>query len=728
VLSLRVARVLALSIAIAAVATACSRPRPPPAVVTKEAPPTSSPDGPDADLLLSLTLGEPPRERFPASRFESALARGANVDAVDDGGNPALLLAVIAHAYLAETHPDKAPLLGAIRKLLERGADPNAANRIGRTSLMMATHRAHTGAIGEHPVPPIKPVFDLLLAAHADIRKRAQDDGTALHFLARWQEDAELLRLVRLGADPLALDKSGASPFSLLASAKAGAATLGAILDTLPEAKRASIVAESNAAGTTPLISAVRAGNVEATELLLDRFHVDPNVRNNADETALTIANEYARTERTPPDLARRYVTIAALLEKHGARVPERKDSCSEPLFEPITVRGLRETVARCKITSIDALVALLPRERRASYVLAYKTGGLQEGSPAHPRVITFAGRLFLSFNGDAAQKGHDVIEMLELDPDRARFELHELEIKKGRATWHGPNPPQCLTCHGEEPLPIWDSWYLWPGFYRSEQGALYPKEAELHRQFEANMKEGRYRHLLRPSDAPVRLRLGRYDFSSSIKNIGMDALVQDTASDVFARRLAEEPTLRRYRYALLGALSCKTPIESFLPAPPPRSFEDLWAETRRLDIEELTNRVERHRANLPGAPEGDYALHFVAGRQKTGQSYETERVARLRTVVDTAGSSIAWASTQKEKQYYVIGAIAPLEAKLWRRVLGPEDSAIARIYEERFAQMPVNLVEWRGFFRGGDSETRDMDDAGLCERLRAASTSALHE
>jgi ankyrin repeat protein len=718
---------LAVILCVLALALACARVRPaPPVVVAKEAEPASAPD---VDLLLSLTLGEPPRERFPATRFESALARGANVDAVDEGGNPALLLAVIAHAYLAEAHPDKGPLLGAIRKLLERGADANAANRIGRTPLMMAAHRAHTGAIGGgHPVPAIKPVFDLLLASHADIHKRGSDGGTVLHVLARWQEQDELLRLVALGADPLARDAAGATAFSLLAAAPRGASALGAILDTMPEAKRAEIVAESNTAGTTPLISAVRAGNVEVSELLLERFHVDPNVRNNADETPLTIANEYARTERTPPDLASRYRAIGELLEKHGARVPAQKPSCSEPLVEPITVRGLREAVARCKITSIDALIGLLPRERRASYVLAYKTGGLQEGSPAHPRVITYAGRLFLSFNGNPAHKGHDVLEMLEFDPDRARFELHELQIRKGRPTWHGPNPAECLTCHGEEPLPIWDSWYLWPGFYRSEQGALYPKEAELHRQFEANAKEGRYRHLLPPSDAPVRLRLGRQEFSASIKNIVMDAVVQDMASDVLARRLAEEPKLRPYRYALLGALSCKTPMESFLPGPPPRAFEDLLAETKRLDVEELTKRVERHRANLPGAPEGDYALGFVAGRQKTGQSYETDRVARLRTIVETAGSSIAWASTQKEKQYYVVAGVAPLEAKLWKRVLGPDDAAIARIYEDRLAKMPVNLVEWRGFFRGGDGESVPGDDGGLCEQLRTASMSALRK
>ena len=63
-----------------------------------------------------------------------------------------------------------------------------------------------------------------------------------------------------------------------------------------------------------------------------------------------------------------------------------------------------------------------------------------------------------------------------------------------------------------------------------------------------------------------------------------------------------------------------------------PRKYDDILAETQALDYEEFTRRIARHQQNLgPGEPEGNYAQLFLAGVQKTGQSYETIRVSKLR-------------------------------------------------------------------------------------------------
>jgi hypothetical protein len=68
-------------------------------------------------LINTVKLGEPPDRPFDFNKFQSLLAQGADVNGRDKSGQSVLMLTVVSHAYLADDHPDKVPLLQAIRIL-----------------------------------------------------------------------------------------------------------------------------------------------------------------------------------------------------------------------------------------------------------------------------------------------------------------------------------------------------------------------------------------------------------------------------------------------------------------------------------------------------------------------------------------------------------------------------------------------------------------------------------
>ena len=57
----------------------------------------------------------------------------------------------------------------------------------------------------------------------------------------------------------------------------------------------------------------------------------------------------------------------------------------------------------------------------------------------------------------------------------------------------------------GGDPRPLWDTWFVWPGFYRSEQAAFYPIEYRHYSEYLATSRhQGRYASLLEYSDSPM--------------------------------------------------------------------------------------------------------------------------------------------------------------------------------------------------------------------------------
>jgi len=125
---------------------------------------------------------------------KSLLRRGANPNAVDADGTPALMAATL---YAGAD---------SLQLLLDAGANPNTANAAGATTLMWA-------------VPDLAKV-QLLISHGADVNARSINlQRTPLLIAARYSGSTEVLRLLLdKGADLHAKDRNGATALGLAAT------------------------------------------------------------------------------------------------------------------------------------------------------------------------------------------------------------------------------------------------------------------------------------------------------------------------------------------------------------------------------------------------------------------------------------------------------------------------------------------------------------------------------
>jgi mono/diheme cytochrome c family protein len=248
------------------------------------------------------------------------------------------------------------------------------------------------------------------------------------------------------------------------------------------------------------------------------------------------------------------------------------------PDFDFQALQGL---IARERIGSIEALLAALPTDLRANYVLVFSSRSLQQGTLRDPRAILYGSdaHLMLSFNGDAAERGYGAIETAEFDPGLGVFRFRELRFVSSPegpvAQFSEANSERCQRCHGAPARPLWDSSPLWPGAY-GERYRTNPGSAEragiaqfLRRQSE----HPRYRALLEAS------RYAERDTFAPNAGVQYSGEQREPPNAQFAGRLArmnlqaiarelrERPGFDSLGYALLGAAeaSCGSTLE-FLP------------------------------------------------------------------------------------------------------------------------------------------------------------------
>lgn len=140
-----------------------------------------------------------------------------------------------------------------------------------------------------------------LVQRKADVNAAQPDGTTALHWAVMWNNDEAVSLLIRAGANVKAANRYGATPLSE-AVAAGGAAMIDALLKAGADAKTLT-----TADGETVLMTAARAGNVDAVRLLLDRG-ADVNAREQyKGQTALM----WAAAERHP--------AVVKLLLERGA-------------------------------------------------------------------------------------------------------------------------------------------------------------------------------------------------------------------------------------------------------------------------------------------------------------------------------------------------------------------------------------------------------------------------
>jgi len=140
-----------------------------------------------------------------------------------------------------------------------------------------------------------------LVARKADINAAQPDGTTALQWAVHWNDADAVRMLLRAGANPKVANRYGASALSE-AALSGNAAIVGALLEAGADAK-----AVSTQDGETVLMTAARAGNVDAVRMLLDRG-ADVNARERyKGQTALM----WAAAERHP--------AVVKLLLERGA-------------------------------------------------------------------------------------------------------------------------------------------------------------------------------------------------------------------------------------------------------------------------------------------------------------------------------------------------------------------------------------------------------------------------
>ncbi len=197
--------------------------------------------------------------------------------------------------------------LHIVRQLLERGADPNAPDTLGRT----AVHRAADGGAAR--------TLETLLANGGGADARDDDGNTPLHWAASIRDTTKVLEgksvaslrvLLEGGADPNVANRDGDTPLHVAARDHGGSPGLELLLRAGADPN------EANRWGNTPLHAAVGPHGRQSAEAVraLTDAGADPEAVNRDGLTPLLF---FARNGTNTGE-------IAALLLRAGAD-PDRK-------------------------------------------------------------------------------------------------------------------------------------------------------------------------------------------------------------------------------------------------------------------------------------------------------------------------------------------------------------------------------------------------------------------
>lgn len=208
------------------------------------------------------------------------------------------------------------------------------------------------------------------------------------------------------------------------------------------------------------------------------------------------------------------------------------------------------------------ALIKQLAPEFRLNYALAYDSGSNQIGDTKHPRAILskFDGSLVVAFLGDRTHPESNYVEVMRRNADK--FEFFHIDLKDPQAPLEA-NPELCKSCHGEDPLPVWDRYPSWHGMYGSDDDVVSDVMGERRKpEFKAYMEdylkigalEPRYAQLQRIQGTPTSpFAYDVYKGTSAFRpNLRIGQAMSIQLAQRLVERVARHPDFTKYAPAFM--------------------------------------------------------------------------------------------------------------------------------------------------------------------------------
>lgn len=361
-----------------------------------------------------------------------------------------------------------------------------------------------------------------------------------------------------------------------------------------------------------------------------------------------------------PNKLSIRILTVFALGFLISNSVRAEQLSCTQP---QVTEKMIIDLVTNNKIYRLEDLLSKLPAGFRSGFALVYYSLSLQEASFDNPRVLmggrTSSGdeqygspisNTIITFNGDSNQKGFHVLEAAESDPITGVIQPLKIEFspatKEHKIDLH---PTSCVVCHGDPFRPIWDSYFLWPGVYGSEDDELFAKGLP------TNSKEQQgFDRFTKLEGAHSRYQYLVEGASDNERNGVFTRFIGQLNFRRIAGEIKREQTLFNYRYAIIAAPICinfdNFNLDTLFPERLRRfdfkkTYPLIYQQIAMKDAADYKNRV-RYIKELAGELADQRTINDQFQKEH-GSNEEIEKNSALQYVLMQAGREISGWSMQ---------------------------------------------------------------------------------
>ncbi len=454
--------------------------------------------------------------------------------------------------------------------------------------------------------------------------------------------------------------------------------------------------------GLTPLHYAVRRENLDAVKFLINNLDVKTSIKDSSKKTPLNYASEL------------KFVKIEKFLLEHNAKKVtfSNKLTCRHRNeLMKVSYESVSNLIEKCKIKKLKRLLKILPTNYLANHTVAYATLAAMDASAAHPMVITFGedAKFMMSFNGHKSQDGFSKLDIIQFRDDTKTFEFRQIVFPKKQTQavqYSNKNPAKCLSCHGNNPRPLWDNWTFWPGKFRGEAESIHPKESIKYEAYLKNRNKGRYKYLpgLSPNPISISLKTQRVGKTGNIK---MDILTESLMTEMITREMKNTSKLYQHRYAILSALSCETEPSKLLKSDLVKSFvhdlDHYISSTKKKTRAEFINRYDLLEEFLGSRPENTYVLGQRAigisySDDSMGRNFRIKQTARLRYIIEGLGHSMDhWFTPFNNGQgnSYVLSSWSTVERMAWKELLSEQsDSELIKLYKQAHQDSLIHTIE----------------------------------